>query len=233
MWADVAKSVPFELAPPFPSAQFPVEVRAAAEKGSGVFATRNIKRGQVCCWYDGYVTDLSLTAVLTTGEFGYVQKTSNDLFIAGFRTARRPGGCAQLCNDASTGPYDPDDLKYLKKINVDCRYYGNSGGIAFVSTKPIKAGEQLFYSYGEQYWQLKTVRANLAEAIQTVDHLFAVAAAEAFRTILESEGEASARRIRALLTLYSTNGESEKDYKLRLKLAMLVSKFATLIAQNV
>ena len=30
---------------------YPVEVKSARDKGMGVFATKNIKRGDICCYY--------------------------------------------------------------------------------------------------------------------------------------------------------------------------------------
>ena len=47
----------YELATPVPpkrkSKGYPVEIKDAGVKGKGVFATRDIYRGEVCCWYDG------------------------------------------------------------------------------------------------------------------------------------------------------------------------------------
>ena len=60
--------------------------------------------GEVCCWYDCIVTDGIATAHRTTGMTGYAQRLleDRDWFIAGFCSQFHPGGCAQLCNDAST-----------------------------------------------------------------------------------------------------------------------------------
>ena len=88
--------MPHSRTPPFDKVRsFPVEVRAAgADKGLGVFATRKIKRGEFCCWYDGIMCGNYLNTLLITGEHGYAQETNRG-WIAGIRTPTRPGGVAR------------------------------------------------------------------------------------------------------------------------------------------
>lgn len=138
------------------SKSYPVEVKAAGNKGLGVFATRNIRRGEVCCYYDGLLTTGIVKGVMTTGKHGFNQAfifNGQDCVLAGFAQQFRVGGCAQLCNDASTTYTDAGDLKYLKNINVTDKNI-NEMGLAFVATKRIKKGEELLYSYGPEYWQI-------------------------------------------------------------------------------
>ena len=78
--------------------------------------------------------------------------------FAGFRTMLRPGGCAQLCNDAATD-YTDDDLAYLKHINVAMLFFADGDGVVFYAKKPIKRGDELLFSYGAEYWQIRRVRA--------------------------------------------------------------------------
>ena len=101
--------------------KYPVEVKSAGDKGMGVFATRNIRRGEICCYYDGVITAGGVQATLVTGTHGFAQAINNSsgkqIALAGFRTQLRHGGCAQMCNDAST-TYTERNLEYLKHINV-------------------------------------------------------------------------------------------------------------------
>ncbi len=217
-----------KLAPPYTSPRgFPVQVKDAGDKGRGVFATREIKRGQVCCWYDGLLTDSSYNAPLATGAFGYCLATENDKYIAGYRAQLREGGCAQLCNDASTSYTDKHDLKYLKNINVKCEAYAEGDGVAFVATKPIPKGQELLFSYGPGYW--KTVReregSTAHNIARTVSDIFNWAARETLRAVFESEGEEAAKRVGAILNRYTTEGDEQEHYELRLKIATLLSKF--------
>ena len=108
---------------------YPVEVKPAGIKGNGVFATRDIKRGEILCFYDGIVCPGSVFSGLISGDYGYGQSynevVSQGKTIAGFPECLRDGGCAQLCNDASTTYTDDTDLKYLKNINVREEHSGN------------------------------------------------------------------------------------------------------------
>ena len=223
-----------QLAPPFPSSRgFPVEVKEAGGKGRGAFATRDVRRGQVCCWYDGIIADSCYKATLATGDFGYCLATENETYIAGFRAQLREGGCAQLCNDASTTYTDQSDLKYLKHINVKIEAYANGDGIAFIATKPIKKGEELLFSYGPGYWKTKREREGSTEQniARSVSDIFQWAAREALRAVSASEGEDAAKRVGAILRPYTTEGDRQEQYELRLRIATLLSKFVNQISE--
>lgn len=154
--------VPF-VKKPSGKREYPVEVRSAGHMGDGVFATRNIKRGEICCFYDGIVVSSKEAGVLVSNVHGYNQIITDDMVIAGFTKQIRPGGCAQLCNDASTD-YEDDDLKYLKNINVHI-WIEADGACAplFVAKKPIKKNEQLLYNYGKDYWDARLSRETYGE----------------------------------------------------------------------
>ena len=146
------------------SNSYPVEVKPSPGKGMGVFATRNIKRGDVCCYYDGIIAP-PIIGVWTTGRHGYTQFVGQEddgdsLTIAGFPKELAKGGVAQLCNDAATDYDDDKDLNYLKHINV--REYiftkDNQHCSVFRATKRIKKGQELFYTYGASYWKGKKKR---------------------------------------------------------------------------
>ena len=80
-----------------------MEVKSAGDKGMGVFATKNIKRGDICCYYDGIICAGAASSMFITGEHGFAQMLLNrdgtySGALAGFRSQFRHGGCAQMCN---------------------------------------------------------------------------------------------------------------------------------------
>ena len=156
------------LAEPYPSVKtFPVEVRSAGAKGLGVFARRNISRGEVCCFYDGVLCSSALSALFVCGEQGYVLNFEDSVYIAGFQSQMREGGVAQLCNDASTD-YRDDDLTYVKHINTDRKDFANGRGIVFIAKKRIPKGGELLYSYGSDYWETRRAREKDDRTVYTM-----------------------------------------------------------------
>lgn len=137
--------------------KFPVEVKPVEAKGGvGVFATRNIQKGEICCFYDGLLCANQWMACMVAGRNGYnaaLTAQSNGPIIAGFQRQWREGGCAQLCNDASTA-YSDTDPSYLKDINVVERLSSHLS-LVLVAKKRIKKGHELLLSYGAHYWKVK------------------------------------------------------------------------------
>jgi len=146
-----------------------IEVKESSGKGLGVFASKNIKKGEYICWYDGiYVSneaglelkDRNLISNLITGKLGYGQNLSkgNDV-IAGFTKEFRKGGVAQLVNDYSKTTDEYESYKNVrdKKYNSDMeRIYDASGNfkyLYFVAVKNIKKGEEILHYYGVDYWK--------------------------------------------------------------------------------
>ena len=203
---------------------FPVEVRSAGAKGQGVFATRRIRRGEICCWYDGMLCPNAVFATAVTGDFGYAQLADDDQVIAGFRSMVRPGGCAQLCNDACTEYADMMDLKYLKHTNVAKHSYrkvsggGATTGLIFVATKPIAKGDELLYSYGPEYWAAKRLREADAPGLTWRDHF----ARNQVQTMAQMSPSEAARRV-AILAQYTTAGETLEAYRKRYTIVRLLS----------
>ena len=137
---------------------YPVEVKPAKTGGVGVFATKGIQRGQICCYYDGVVCHNGLMAILVSGSYHHNMDENHDetgLTIAGFREQLRPGGCGQLCNDAATEYSDPPDSAYWKKVNVEAVQSGEKHTLLLVAKKRIRKGEELLFSYGKPYWDFK------------------------------------------------------------------------------
>lgn len=131
---------------------FPVEVKTARRMGLGVFTTRDVKKGEILCFYDGIICE-SHIACTVSDKMGYDLEIGNSTSIAGFRSVLRPGGCGQLINDASNDVRCIDDedtyedAKYWRKINVDI-----DDDNCFYATKNIRRGRQLFFNYGRKYW---------------------------------------------------------------------------------
>jgi SET domain-containing protein len=202
-----------QLASPLMQTSFPVEVKSAGEKGVGVFATRDIKRGETCCWYDGVMCPDQYVAAFTSGAFGYAYDCTSapgKLVLAGFRTEIRRGGCAQLCNDAAR-EYDENDLLYLKHINVMSRDV--EGRVTFVAKKPIKKGQELLYSYGAYYWRMRRLREvdTQSSSLREVLHLWATQV---------TDGRLAPVQIEHACNAYSVLGEGLEHYRNRFQLAM-------------
>jgi SET domain-containing protein len=200
---------------------YPVEVKSAGDKGMGVFAKRKIKKGEICCYYDGIITAGKTQALFTTGEQGYSQGISDSdgdaVALAGFTTQLRYGGCAQICNDASTTYTDATDLDYFKKINVKSKQVGFKS-VIFIATKIIKKGEELLYSYGPEYWKIYNERKIAIEngkenLLHTASEIWEHAV-DSDETLKNMPGLAN-----HLKTLYKTEGKTMEDYMIRYALS--------------
>jgi hypothetical protein len=223
------------------SKDYPVEVKSAGDKGMGVFATKNIKQGDICCYYDGIICDGSKSALLITGEYGFSQALPrSSRVLAGFRSQIRHGGCAQMCNDASTTYTDNKDLTYLKNINVE-EYsgYDDSGQpfFCFVATKRIKKGEELLYSYGNGYWKAKFERkASKAKENHCVKSFFESYSNDEIAKLNKLIAESTSKMenenlkfekymIEGFKKLYDTKGESLKDYLNRHIITQMLARY--------
>ena len=138
-----------------PSYTYPVEVQPAGEMGKGVFATRDIDKGDLLCFYDGICCFNSSYADIVSGKCGYKQSSSDGSSIAGFQTELRPGGCGQLINDASNDLSSYGNEEYQSKINTMALNIHGTAVCGMFATRHICRGEQLFYSYGKDYWKEK------------------------------------------------------------------------------
>jgi len=141
-----------------------VEIRQAGHKGNGVFAKKNIKKGEVLCWYDGihlFPKDkdfINIYPAFVSGKTGYNQNIKDGEVIAGFPYEYRKGGIAQMINDYDTTADVSEINKNISegKYNVENSLAYDSDGnfkyfYSFASRK-IKAGEELLRLYGEMYW---------------------------------------------------------------------------------
>ena len=133
---------------------YPVEIKSAGDMGNGVFVTRDVKKGDLLCYYDGICCFKKEHANIVSGKCGYFQELYGDTFLAGFQTQLRPGGCGQLINDASNDLSTYGDNEYHAKINTSF-VMGNSTCLGVFAGRDILRGEQLFHHYGKEYWKDK------------------------------------------------------------------------------
>ena len=200
--------------------KFPVEVKSAGEgKGVGVFATRNIQRGEVCCFYDGLICPNEFMACMVAGRNGYnvgLHASDNGPVIAGFQRKWREGGCAQLCNDAATDYYDTDP-KYLKDINVVERFYSQSP-LVLVAKKRIKKGEELLFSYGSYYWKAKRA----SKEYNSTSSAFREFARQKVKSLGLEAGQAS-ELVEAFCVEYEAHGDDMEGYLARFLVMMSIA----------
>lgn len=118
--------------------------------GKGLFTKRDIKKGERFVEYLGeIVTEAELDRRAEKDIYGYAFYISKKKCIDAFYT---PNELARYANDAK-------GLNKVKGLNNNCSYlvYKNSGWIE--AEKNIKAGEEIFVSYGAEYW--KDIRYNI------------------------------------------------------------------------
>jgi hypothetical protein len=142
---------------------YPVEVRDAGNMGLGVFATSDIKKGEICCYYDGVYCSGYTHGALIAGKRGFTQQSHgyDGALIAGFPAEFRRGGCSQMINDFNIHYSERDivnkNSRYARGVNVftftNPKLYGATA--LTIASKDIKKGEQLFVSYGCNYWKVE------------------------------------------------------------------------------
>lgn len=118
--------------------------------GKGLFTKRDIKKGERIIEYLGeIVTEAELDRRAENDIYGYAFYISKRKCIDAYYT---PDELARYANDAK-------GLTKIKGINNNCCYvvYKNSGWIK--AEKNIKAGAELFVSYGAEYW--RDIRDNI------------------------------------------------------------------------
>ena len=146
---------------------FPSELRDSSREGKGVFATRNIKKDEMICWYHGMLSSggESSTQTLNTLRYaGYCSHSQSvnikgkEYSLIGYANGEEleEGGIAQYCNDATTEYInDCDGGTPSVKGNA---IMGGSGMMAdkslfpMMAVRDIKKDEEILYNYGEGYW---------------------------------------------------------------------------------
>lgn len=118
--------------------------------GKGLFTKRDIKKGERFVEYRGEIINWKECDIRAEkDEGGYVFFISKNKCVDAFHT---PNELARYANDAK-------GLVKIKGINNNSVYeiYKKSGWIA--ATKDIKAGSEIFVSYGAEYW--RDIRFNI------------------------------------------------------------------------
>jgi SET domain-containing protein len=138
-----------------------IEVKQSSipESGNGLFATRDFNEGEIITTYDGETIDFK-----TAGELRKQGKASHirtlvrmSICVDGFKDpadAHRKGG-GSFCNDAN---YSGDTAGVSKYQNNAKFSVENSAKdpreICYIrALKDIKSGEEIFVSYGRDYWK--------------------------------------------------------------------------------
>ena len=149
----------------------PVELRASATHGLGVFATTNIAKGEKCVFYPNHVE------VTEAGEGLLIDRSALEKYgqaavmlavnkyclrlsdgagsvcsYVGLPAKVEGGALGHMIND---GASFHDGRRYAAKSeqrqNVTFRYLTKNWAVG-IATKDIAAGEELFLSYGAAYW---------------------------------------------------------------------------------
>lgn len=151
-----------------------VEVKESPIHGRGVFATRDIKRGEAVCLYPADYVMLNYNGeVYTTKDndmkdfdmdYAFSWYYKNQLIhIIGNKTKYTPLLCGHLVNDARLNmkelTYKKGDEKMLLNELIKYGYADSnvklekSKYVAYLrACKDIKKGEELLTSYGFSYW---------------------------------------------------------------------------------
>ena len=118
--------------------------------GKGLFTKRDIKKGERIIEYLGeIITDAECDKRAENDQYGYIFYISKKKCVDAFNT---PEALARYANDAK-------GLTKIKGLTNNCCYaiYKNSGWIK--AEKDIKAGSEIFVSYGAEYW--RDIRYNI------------------------------------------------------------------------
>jgi len=138
--------------------------------GRGVFTTRDFKKGDLICYYNGICK--SNKSILTEDEKCYAIGF-NKLSIVGYKNPKSPEGIGQLINDCSNIYLDSfqnedDDVcagiqfvfNLYKRYIITNQLYNNvmieessdNTKARVIAIKDIKSKSELYFSYGIGYW---------------------------------------------------------------------------------
>lgn len=128
--------------------------------GMGLFGGKDFDKLDLITEYSGHVglaVDLHTSAHFLNK--GYIFTLSPHLYIDGSKAPSKPGfPGGSFANDSRNSPYRPN-AKYVifnrlpLSIPKDVRTGVKSSQRMFlVAIEPIKAGEEIFVDYGEDYW---------------------------------------------------------------------------------
>lgn len=111
--------------------------------GKGLFTSKAIKKGEKIIEYKGEIIDWKeYERRVELNEDGYLFFINKKHCIDAFKT---PQHKARFANDAS-------GLGRVKGLKNNCVYDIEKDKCFIVATKNIEAGEEIFVSYGKDYW---------------------------------------------------------------------------------
>lgn len=133
------------------------EIRKSNIHGRGVFAKRDIRKGEKLCIYDGQIMDIG-----TPGDNSYdLGIPDTKTMCRGYREPRNSIGLGQFINDGAryvwTGVPEVDAIAlviYLRQSSqtMNCKPVFHHKMIYMEAIRDIKKDEELFHFYGLHYW---------------------------------------------------------------------------------
>lgn len=132
--------MPFVFTPDGNNNNVEVKKSKIPRAGKGLYAKRDLKRGEFICWYMGY---LIVNDMIENGYYDsdYILKLPDkDLYI-----------CAED-EKSCFGRYINDGLS---KHNSNCVFetYDDIYSAGIIAKKKIKKGDELYITYGDDYWK--------------------------------------------------------------------------------
>ena len=125
--------------------------------GKGLFTTSPIKKGKKIIEYRGEVINWKeYEKRVARDEDGYLFHFTNDYCIDAYNTTQYK---ARYANDA-------EGLTRVKNLTNNSEYEVEGKRCFIVATRDIQAGEEIFVSYTEEYWDC--IRYNLSLQKQQV-----------------------------------------------------------------
>ncbi len=112
--------------------------------GKGLFTTKPIKKGSKVIEYRGEVINWKeYERRVAKDEDGYLFHFNNNYCLDAFNT---PQYKARYANDA-------EGLSKIPGLTNNSEYEVEGKKCFIIATKDIKAGEEIFVSYTEEYWE--------------------------------------------------------------------------------
>lgn len=122
--------------------------------GKGLFTTIPIKKGEVVCEYEGErITWAEATRRNDKDKGGYVFYLTKKNCVDAYDAVDTFG---RYANDAA-------GLSRVKGTRNNSIYEIRKNKVYIVATKNIKAGSEIFVSYGKQYWKVMKEELELRE----------------------------------------------------------------------
>jgi len=163
---------------------FKCEIRNSPGKGKGVFAAEDIKKNGFITFYpgDGFVDKradppktYTMVEVDIFASRGYHHRIDWGYIIGDSKKIDDPAYLGHMINDGASIS-KPENLEMYKKVsrlklnaNIVELYTDGVPHVGVMSTRDIPRGEEIFVSYGEDYWMIQLIRLNKHPGIDEVD----------------------------------------------------------------